>query len=50
MRPKTPLPPFWWDVVRRNPGRITVLVLIFVGEIRKVTTGEPPKKGGGEAA
>ena len=32
---KTPLPPFWWDVVRRNPGRITVLLLIMTSELRK---------------
>lgn len=24
------LPYFWWDVARRNPGRLTVLLLILV--------------------
>ena len=33
-------PPFWWDVVRRNPGRLTVLALMLV----QVFFGEPPVK------
>ena len=36
MMPRTKLDrAFWWEVVCRNPGRITVLLLIFQSEVRK---------------
>ena len=35
MRPPWKIDGFFWDVVRRNPGRITVLVLILSNEVQK---------------
>ena len=39
-----PLPPIWWDIIRRNPGRLTVLLLIFVHEVKKDRSKEDEAK------